>query len=505
AKAMHVSGGLAWAQGDLDAAGPLLGEAVARLRRHEDYEWQHIWLSSALSMHGLERLGSGETEEALALAEESVEVGWRYGECSELARAMAALGLARMAAGHFDEATAPLEESAAMCRRLGDRWLLSFPLGNLAAMALGDGDLERAHSLVEESIRALRGLGDKWLLSVSLSYLAATLAASGRARRAAALFGASEAMREEVGQEEVYAHYRAVHDRGVEISRNSLGEEEFAVAWAGGRSMDVEAAISFALEEDEYAELSASNLRVFALGGARVEAGGEAVEASDWRYAKVAELFFYLISHPPRTRERIGLDLWPDASPSQLRNGLHNAMYRLRQALGPPNRIHFTSGRYTFDHTTPFTFDVRDFEEKIRRARECAEDDPETAATLLEEGAELYRGDFLEGFSGGEWVLFRQQELREIHIEGMLLLGRLHSERGKNSEAARAYRRAIARDPYSSEAHIGLIRAYSRIGERGRAFRHYKDLEGTFHRDLGAKPPPEVATLIERLRRGEEI
>ncbi|CAN5532369.1 hypothetical protein BH20ACT10_BH20ACT10_00620 [soil metagenome] len=184
AKAVHVCGGIAWAQGDRDAAGPLLGEAVARFREFDDYEWHDVWLSSALSAYSLERLGSGEAGEALAAAQESVEVGRRFGESAVLARALAVLGIARMAAGGFDEAAPPLEESAALCRRIGDGWLLSLPLGNLAAMALSAGDHEKARSLAEESVRALRDLGDKWFLSVSLSYLAATLAASGHTRRA---------------------------------------------------------------------------------------------------------------------------------------------------------------------------------------------------------------------------------------------------------------------------------------------------------------------------------
>ena len=78
AKAIHVSGGLAWAQGDRDAAGPLLSEAVARFRELDDYEWQHVWLSSALSTYSLERLARGETREALTTAAESIEVGRRY-------------------------------------------------------------------------------------------------------------------------------------------------------------------------------------------------------------------------------------------------------------------------------------------------------------------------------------------------------------------------------------------------------------------------------------------
>lgn len=507
ARAIHVCGGIAWAQGDLDAAGSRLGEAVTRFRELGDYEFRDPWLSSALSAYGLERLDRGETGEALDAAAESVTVGRRVGESSELARALAVLGTARMTAGDFEGAREPLEESAALCRRLGDNWLLSFPIGNLGVMAFRAGDHERAQSLVQESVRTLRGLDEKWHLAISLAYLAVTLAARGRACRAAILFGASEALRQAVGQEEVYSYYRADYDWGVQSARESLDAGEFAAAWAEGHAMSVEEAISFALEEGGSApdEPSVLTLRVLALGRVRVEVGGAPVESSNWKYSKVTELFFYLISHPPATQARIGLDLWPDASPSRLRNALHSAMYRLRKALGPPNRILFTGGRYAFDHTTPHTFDVADFEEKTRRARQCAKDDPQRAATLLEEAAGLYGGDFLEGFAGGEWILTRQQELHESYIEGQLLLGRILTEGDENSGAARAYRRAIVADPYSGQAHAGLIRAYSRLGEGGRAIQHYHDLQDTFQRELGATPPPEVTTLIERLRGGEEL
>ena len=512
AAAIHVSGGLAWAQGDRAAARSLLGEAVERLKELDVDAWsvpEHAdpWISSALSAYGLELLSHGETGEALDAATEGVAVGRKVGESSELARALTILGIAYLTAGDFESAKPPLEESVALCRRLGDNWLLSAPLGSLAVVALRDGDHERAQSLAEESVRTMQGLNDKWFLGNSLSYLAVVLAAHGLARRAATLFGASEAMREAVGQKEVYAHYRADYDRGAESVRNALGEEEFAAAWAEGRVMDAEAAISFALEEDgaETGKQSVPTLRVHALGQARVEVGDRVVEASDWGYAKVAELFFYLISHPPATRERIGLDLWPEASSSRLRNALHSAMHRLRKALGEPNRVHYTDGRYTFDRISPHSYDAADFEEKNRRARRCAEEDPEAAVALLEEAAELYRGDFLEDLAGGEWIFVRQQELRESYVEGQLFLGRLYTEQGKDTEAARAYRQVIARDPYSGEAHGGFVRACSRLGERGRAFQHYRDFEDIFQRDLGTKPPPEVTALIERLRQGKEL
>lgn len=49
------------------------------------------------------------------------------------------------------------------------------------------------------------------------------------------------------------------------------------------------------------------------------------------------------------------------------------------------------------------------------------------------------------------------------------------------------------------------MRAYSRLGRQGHAFQHYQDLENTPQRELGATPPPELTSLIERLRRGEKL
>ena len=194
AKAIHVSGGIAWAQGDRVAARARLAEAVERFRELDADAWsdpEHAdaWLSSALSTYSLELLSHGEIGEALEAATESVAVARRGGESSELARALAVLGTAHLAAGDFEGATPLLEESVALCRRLGDGWLLSYPLGSLGVMAFRTGDHERAQSLVEESVRALRGLNEKWHLANSLAYLAVILAARGHAHRAAALFG----------------------------------------------------------------------------------------------------------------------------------------------------------------------------------------------------------------------------------------------------------------------------------------------------------------------------
>jgi hypothetical protein len=42
---------------------------------------------------------------------------------------------------------------------------------------------------------------------------------------------------------------RAVHQDAITAARSALGEDAYAVAWAEGRSMNLEQAVAYALEE----------------------------------------------------------------------------------------------------------------------------------------------------------------------------------------------------------------------------------------------------------------
>jgi len=92
---------------------------------------------------------------------------------------------------------------------------------------------------------------------------------------------------------------------------------------------------------------------------------------SDFGYSKSRELLFYLLCHPPRTREQIGLALWPEASASQLRGSFHEALRRLRKALGGAQWIVYENKRYSFNSSLRgyYFFDVEAFEERLTEAR----------------------------------------------------------------------------------------------------------------------------------------
>jgi predicted ATPase/two-component SAPR family response regulator len=503
AKALCYAGYLAWAQGDHPAARSRLQESVEIGRRLGGGRY----LAHALWVLGMEMLSRGEIAVARSLAEESVGIFRTIGDEFGLSISLANLGAIVLNQGDYALAASFLEESVAISRKAGDEWMLSLPLRILGVTAFQQGDHDRAEALIKESLALLRELGDKLYTSRGLECLAAVVSVRGDYGRAARLFGAGEALREAMGASVLF--YLVDYDRGVAAARDALGEEAFAATWAEGRAMSAERAIEYALDEPSAIEAKVSSelLRIFALGPGRVERGGHELAPSEWTYAKSRELLFYLLGQPSRTKEQIGLALWPEASPSQLRSSFHRTLHHLRRALGRPEWISFENGRYSFNRSLDYWFDVEAFESELAEARRHGAGAPGRAIRHLEEAIDLYKGDFLEelAVAEGEWALERQEELRRLHGEALLGLGGLLSQEGRYAEAAEAYRKAIAHDELLEAAHRELMRCHARLGERSQALRHYQALVELLREELGSLPAPETAELHRSLLRGEDV
>jgi len=246
-----------------------------------------------------------------------------------------------------------------------------------------------------------------------------------------------------------------------------------------------------------------ATLHIFALGRARVERDGLPIDSPDL-IQKSRELLYYLLAHPEgRTKEQIGLALWPEASTSQLRSSFHDTVFRLRRALGAKEWVLFEKRRYAFGGSLEYFYDVHSFEENILAGRRLRSEAPDRAIGHLHEASELYRGEFLEDVSPSEWILERQDELRRVYGESLLLLGELLGSRERHAEAADAYRKAISHDRFLEEAHRGLMRSQVALGEPGGAMRHYEELARMLQEQLGSSPSSETIELYESLRSRE--
>jgi predicted ATPase/class 3 adenylate cyclase len=190
----------------------------------------------------------GDLERATQLLEEALTMFRETGDQYLIASVLTHLGFTFLFQGDLERATATSEEAAAMLREQKHLAYLADALNNLGWVALLRGDSERARALYAESMQAQREIGAKVTAPENLLGLACVAAAQGEAERAARLFGASEALPEAMGAP-LEPGERALQEPYLAAARSKLDETSWQEAWAEGRAMRLEEAISYALEE----------------------------------------------------------------------------------------------------------------------------------------------------------------------------------------------------------------------------------------------------------------
>jgi DNA-binding SARP family transcriptional activator len=441
--------------------------------------------------------------------------------------------------------SALLRESLQLSQSIGFREGIAWSQEQLGLLALARGAVADAGASLRSSFGTHRDLRDRWRMASVLEDLAAAALAAGvsvpSADRAAWLLGAAQAMREAIGTILAPCE-RPQHEETETAARTALGDAAFEAAWERGLlTTDLDAAGEPASEARQSADPVQDKdlktaapaepapaaapaapaaparrrpaaqvpvqpapaddagrlLRVRALGTATVELGDVALTAADWGYAKPRELLFLLITSPPLTREQLGTALWPELDRKQLGNALHTALRELRRALGDPEWVVYSAGRYSFNRSRPHDCDVDTFEAALAvasRARPAA-----AALPDLQRAAAVYGGDFLAGMTVGEWAHARRDELRRRFESALLAAGRLHAAAGRHQAAVTAFRRAIEHEPLNESAHRELMNSWEQLGETARAVRHYEELADLLREQVGVPPAAETTALYERL------
>lgn len=242
AKALRGAGVLASHQGDYERAATFLQESLALLHQLGDKR------GAALSLNnlGIVARNQGDYARATALYEEGLALWRELGDKRGIAASLANLAIVARNQKDYSRATKLHEESLLLFRELGNKIGIAVTLNNLGVVAEDQCNYERAATLYKESLALRHELGDKLGSLGCLSNLAAVAGEQGQPERAARLFGAAEALRE-VLSVPVSPDERAEYDRKVAAVRAKLDEATFAQAWAHGRAMTLEQAISYAL------------------------------------------------------------------------------------------------------------------------------------------------------------------------------------------------------------------------------------------------------------------
>lgn len=151
------------------------------------------------------------------------------------------------AQGDYPTALAHLEESLPLFREVGDQNGIAHALNLWGDVAYSQEDYTTAWQHITESLLLYRygSRSDTANLLGTLANIAYKLC---NPERAAVLWGASEALQEEIGWSPP-PHQRAQYDISIAQVRQALDAEAFTIAWSAGQRMTKDGAIEYALEE----------------------------------------------------------------------------------------------------------------------------------------------------------------------------------------------------------------------------------------------------------------
>jgi len=233
-------------QGNWDAAGELWRESLALARDAKDERA----ITRDLLFLGAHAQAQGDFGQAAQMYSECEELMRTLGDKTGFANLLLSWGWLQLIQGDHGGARERLEESLGIAQEIGDTMVTSWSLSNLGIIALELGDHARAGTLMREALKLFWRLGDRYGVSVGLAEFGGLAAAEGRGEAAARLLGAADAVRERIGAQ-VAPNQQSFADRCAAAARSLLSEAAFEAAWAEGRAMGTEEAITYALACNE--------------------------------------------------------------------------------------------------------------------------------------------------------------------------------------------------------------------------------------------------------------
>jgi DNA-binding SARP family transcriptional activator/predicted ATPase len=244
-----------------------------------------------------------------------------------------------------------------------------------------------------------------------------------------------------------------------------------------------------------------------------------------FRIKKELALLCYLAAEGGRhPRRELAELLWPESEERHARADLRAVLHKLRKTLreesaddGVARFFVVESNRLELE-PREIKLDLEVFEAAVSLARRETSLGGRSAADggrreligRLQGDLELYRGEFMEGFSleGAEefelWLEGERARWRQVFGELCERLSRLEVEEGLIAEALGTARLWVRQAPLEETAHRRLMELLSGAGECERALLVYEGFQNTLSRALGMEPSSQMQQLAARLQKEVE-
>ena len=232
-------------------------------------------------------------------------------------------------------------------------------------------------------------------------------------------------------------------------------------------------------------------LSLLLLGSPQLTLDGQPLD--NLRRKNRALLFCLARRTMPLSRDEALAFLWPDHPRPAAQRILRTMLSDLRRQLGPALLAEPESLSLSSDTLV----DTRRFEAGLAA--------PNADLLALTAALDLYRGDFLQGFTLADppdfddWVARQRKDLRTLAIDGLARLAQLHKQARDPAAALAALNRALAFDPLREDLQRAALRLHARLGERAAGIRRYEALRRQLDEELGVPPSPETRALYDAL------
>jgi DNA-binding SARP family transcriptional activator len=252
--------------------------------------------------------------------------------------------------------------------------------------------------------------------------------------------------------------------------------------------------------------MTMTSMRLELLGDLLIRSGDGALVTIGAK--KSQALLAYLAMKPAQhvSREKLAGLLWSSTGPDQARQSLRQTLSTIRKELSqiaPKQKTLIEEGDLlSLDRSV--SCDVPELESLININTEAS----------LNQAIELYRGDFLEGFSINEerfdqFVVGERDRLHRLALRAHTQLVELQARRGALDEAIGTAQKSLRLDILQEPMHRMLMRLYLESGDVVEALQQYETCFKVLRRELRIDPDTETKALQReilqiRAQRGEE-
>jgi tetratricopeptide (TPR) repeat protein len=243
AKGLNGLAGLVYWQGDYDLAGRYWNESLGI--------WKELGDRGQIAevLYSLAYIATiaADFDRASELFGESMKLFHEVGNLKGEGNALMSLGMGYQLAGDLEGAATAIKEALPLVEDAGDTFGTANALGMLGRVSSEQARFEEARGYMKRTIVMFQSLGDMSGIAFTLDDLAGVEIGERRFERALVLTSAAQNIRDSLGGAAPTALVVIPDSRGA--ARGTLDDAAIDAAWARGKSLSLDQAVAFALEE----------------------------------------------------------------------------------------------------------------------------------------------------------------------------------------------------------------------------------------------------------------